>query len=279
MLVERLIEGDRNQRMRLDRRPLGEQARLRRRSKHAARLVIAAATGGAWNLLSSTRRAPWKEAVQRHRLARGLFLRRPLTATTTPSLAGWAREQVCTYMCPWPRFQAGDARRAEPDRHLSEMARRAARQAQGRPELGHHAAIVSIATCASRSARPASTSATASRSNASAAASVDACNQTMARVDRPAGLIRWDTLANQQAKEKGLRAREGRCAPCTLLYTLLLVVSGHAGAFPRTDTELTVQRDRRAPISCALNRTATSATPTPSRSRTSGRPSSVSRWR
>ena len=21
-------------------------------------------------------------------------------------LAGWAREQVCTYMCPWPRFQA-----------------------------------------------------------------------------------------------------------------------------------------------------------------------------
>ena len=25
---------------------------------------------------------------------------------TTYLLAGWAREQVCTYMCPWPRFQA-----------------------------------------------------------------------------------------------------------------------------------------------------------------------------
>jgi polyferredoxin len=33
----------------------------------------------------------------------------PITAlftVLTYVLAGWAREQVCTYMCPWPRFQA-----------------------------------------------------------------------------------------------------------------------------------------------------------------------------
>ena len=30
---------------------------------------------------------------------------------------------------------------------------------------------------------------------------IDACNQTMTKVGRPAGLIRWDTLADQQAKE------------------------------------------------------------------------------
>ena len=29
-----------------------------------------------------------------------------LFAATTYLLAGWAREQVCIYMCPWPRFQA-----------------------------------------------------------------------------------------------------------------------------------------------------------------------------
>ena len=32
---------------------------------------------------------------------------------------------------------------------------------------------------------------------------IDACNQTMAKVDRPLDLIRWDTLADQQAKERG----------------------------------------------------------------------------
>ncbi len=36
---------------------------------------------------------------------RGVFLHRLFTATTY-LLAGWAREQVCTYMCPWPRFQS-----------------------------------------------------------------------------------------------------------------------------------------------------------------------------
>src|SRR3546814_14436743 len=29
-----------------------------------------------------------------------------LFTLTTYGLAGWAREQVCTYMCPWPRLQA-----------------------------------------------------------------------------------------------------------------------------------------------------------------------------
>ena len=29
-----------------------------------------------------------------------------LFTATTYALAGWAREQVCTYMCPWPRFQS-----------------------------------------------------------------------------------------------------------------------------------------------------------------------------
>jgi len=29
-----------------------------------------------------------------------------LFTLTTYALAGWAREQVCTYMCPWPRFQS-----------------------------------------------------------------------------------------------------------------------------------------------------------------------------
>ena len=48
MLVERLIEGYRNQRMRLDHAPMSVGKALRKVTKHAAWLVIAAATGGAW---------------------------------------------------------------------------------------------------------------------------------------------------------------------------------------------------------------------------------------
>ena len=46
--VERLIEGDRVARMRLDRQPLTAGKAMRKTLKHAAWLLIALATGGAW---------------------------------------------------------------------------------------------------------------------------------------------------------------------------------------------------------------------------------------
>ena len=84
--------------------------------------------------------------------------------------AGWMREQVCIHMCPYARFQSVmfdkdtlivsyDAARASP-------VGRARRAATRRPRAW---VIASIARCACRSAPPASTSATACRSPASAA--------------------------------------------------------------------------------------------------------------
>src|SRR6185312_6634329 len=77
----------------------------KRWSKHAAWLLIAVATGGAWIFYFAD--AP--------SLAHLLFTgAAPLVAYatvgvltfTTYSLGGLMREQVCTYMCPWPRIQA-----------------------------------------------------------------------------------------------------------------------------------------------------------------------------
>ena len=48
LYVERLFEGDRNQRMRLDGQPWGPNKIARKVGKHAVWLAIAAATGGAW---------------------------------------------------------------------------------------------------------------------------------------------------------------------------------------------------------------------------------------
>ncbi|MFI5002393.1 MAG: FixG Ig-like domain-containing protein, partial [Reyranellales bacterium] len=77
---------------------------------------------------------------------------------------------------------------------------------------------------------------------------VDACNQTMVKVGRARGLIRWDTLASQQAKERGAGGVAWRpVRPRTLLYAGLLAVVTVVmlvAFFLRTDTDLTVQRDR-----------------------------------
>jgi polyferredoxin len=70
----------------------------------------------------------------------------------------------------------------------------------------------------------------------------------MQKVGRPRGLIRWDTFARQQAFEtKATPASWRPLRPRTLLYALLLSIVALVmlGAFLlRTDTELTVQRDR-----------------------------------
>ncbi len=102
--VERLVEGDRTARMKLDKAPWSADKLIKRATVHAAWLLIAVATGGAWIFYFAD--APT--------LLRGLFtLSAPsvayitvaILAGTTYVFAGFMREQVCTYMCPWPRIQ------------------------------------------------------------------------------------------------------------------------------------------------------------------------------
>ena len=105
MLVERLIEGDRNERMRLDKAPMSLGKAARKGLKHATWLAIAAATGGAWIFYYVDAPATLVSIFRGTASVEVYFFIGLLTATTY-LLAGWAREQVCTYMCPWPRFQA-----------------------------------------------------------------------------------------------------------------------------------------------------------------------------
>jgi polyferredoxin len=119
-----------------------------------------------------------------------------LTATTY-TFGGLMREQVCIYMCPWPRIQAAmldedslvvtyNDWRGEP---RSRHAKKAAAAGQVR------SAIASTAMPASRFARWASTSATASSSNASPARlCIDACDNIMDKLGKPRGLISYATL-------------------------------------------------------------------------------------
>jgi cytochrome c oxidase accessory protein FixG len=105
LAVERWIEGDRNARMRLDAQPVSAAKVLRKVAKHAVWLLIAAATGGAWIMYFVDAPTVTREIVTGGAsLATYFFF--GLFTLTTYVLAGWAREQVCTYMCPWPRFQA-----------------------------------------------------------------------------------------------------------------------------------------------------------------------------
>ena len=247
MLVERLIEGDRNERMRLDKAPMSAGKAARKVLKHAAWLVIAAATGGAWIFYYVD--APSTLGKIFHGTASlEVYSFIGLLTASTYLLAGWAREQVCTYMCPWPRFQAA---------MLDEQSVIVTYQKWRGEQRGKHKAgqswddrgdCVDCNLCVAVCPTGIDIRDGQQMECIGCGLCIDACNQTMRKVGRPANLIRWDTLANQQSLEAGTGGTRWRpIRPRTLLYGALLgiVAVVFLGAFfLRTDTELTVQRDR-----------------------------------
>ncbi|KQV44358.1 MULTISPECIES: cytochrome c oxidase accessory protein CcoG [unclassified Rhizobium] len=105
LVVERWVEGDRNARMKLDAAPMSVRKFWLRSVKHSIWLVIAVATGGAWIFYFADAPTLLREVVTGEAAPVAYITIAVLTATTY-TFGGLMREQVCTYMCPWPRIQA-----------------------------------------------------------------------------------------------------------------------------------------------------------------------------
>ncbi|MEN5084765.1 cytochrome c oxidase accessory protein CcoG [Bosea sp. TWI1241] len=105
LVIERAIEGDRNARIKLDAAPWSANKLVKRVSKHAIWIAIAVATGGAWIFYFADAPTLLRELVTGKAAAVAYITVAILTATTYV-FGGLMREQVCTYMCPWPRIQA-----------------------------------------------------------------------------------------------------------------------------------------------------------------------------
>ncbi len=104
LMVERWIEGDRNARIRLWRASWDLRKWRLRVTKWLVWLLIALATGGAWVFYFADAPTLARDLVtaQAPFVAYGTIAF--LTATTF-LFGGFLREQVCIYMCPWPRIQ------------------------------------------------------------------------------------------------------------------------------------------------------------------------------
>ena len=256
MLVERWIEGDRNARIRLDKQPMSADKAMKKTAKHAVWLFIALATGGAW--IMYFKNAPTAVAdfftLQGSASLYGFTF---LFTATTYLLAGWAREQVCTYMCPWPRFQA--AMLDEDSMIITYQGWRG--EPRGKPRKGKtHVSPAAPTPTPTPEPGLANTDweAANARENAKpldglgdcidcnkcvavcptgidirdgvqmecigCGLCIDACNSVMDKLGRPRELITYDTLRNQQRRAQGLTPRYNLLRPRTILYGLLLLV-------------------------------------------------------
>ncbi|PIL21403.1 hypothetical protein P775_04390 [Puniceibacterium antarcticum] len=105
ILVERWIEGDRNARVRLHEAPWSLHKWRLRISKWVVWLIIGLLTGGAWVFYFTDAPTLLRDLASFSAPPVAYMTIAILTATTFV-FGGFMREQVCIYMCPWPRIQA-----------------------------------------------------------------------------------------------------------------------------------------------------------------------------
>jgi len=250
MWIERRIEGDRNARMRLDREPWTARKIVLKAAKHAAWIAVALWTGftfvgyftpirelGSAVLSAST--GPWETFWI-------LFY-----GFATYGNAGWMREQVCIYMCPYARFQSAmfdrdtliityDRERGEPRGPRSRLADR---KALG---LGD---CVDCGICVQVCPTGIDIRNGLQYQCIGCAACVDGCNQVMDRMGYPRGLIRYSTQNAMEHKLTRSQMLARVLRPRVLVYGAILaaITAATAAALVlRVPLKVDVIRDRAA---------------------------------
>jgi len=251
--VERMIEGDRRDRIKLDEAPWTTEKIMKRVAKHAAWLVIALLTGGAAVLyfMDAPTLVVQMATFQAPTIA---YLWAGILTLTTYSLAGHMREQVCLYMCPWPRIQAAltdpDALivsyrsdRGEPRMSLKEAAKA---HAHGDPAGDCIDCMQCVAVCP--------TGVDIRRGLQlgciQCGLCIDACDAVMTKVRRPPRLIAYDTDENRDRRKRGENNVYRLARPRTILYAAVIALTGGIMLYAlltRSDMHLSVLHVR-APL-------------------------------
>ncbi|WP_106745871.1 cytochrome c oxidase accessory protein CcoG [Yoonia maritima] len=241
ILVERWIEGDRNARVRLWKAKWDFRKWRLRVTKWAVWLVIALATGGAWVFYFADAPTLARDLVTFQAPSIAWATIAVLTATTFV-FGGFMREQVCNYMCPWPRIQA-----AMMDPETLTVAYRDWRgEPRGKKHDNTTGDCIDCMACVNVCPAGIDIRDGQQMECITCALCIDACDDIMAKIGKPRGLIDYLALSDQEAEAAGqppkpiwqhvLRFR-------TMLYTGLWALIGFGlvfALFIRADIEMTV---------------------------------------
>lgn len=265
ILVERWIEGDRNARVRLHNAKWSAHKAWLRSVKWTVWLAIALATGGAWvfyftdapallgNLLNGTA----------HPAA---YITIAILTATTFVFGGFMREQVCIYMCPWPRIQSammdpdtltvayrdwrgeprGKGKRTDPNVPNTHVPDLAQALHAGTDPVTTKGDCIDCMACVNVCPMGIDIRDGQQMECITCALCIDACDDVMDRIGKPRGLIDYMALTDEPRERAGLPPRpiwQHILRPRTIIYTLLWSAIGVGlvyALFIRSPIELTV---------------------------------------
>ncbi|MGB0086887.1 MAG: cytochrome c oxidase accessory protein CcoG [Rhodomicrobiaceae bacterium] len=244
--VEHFWQGDRNARMRLAKAPWTLDKIWKISATHLSWILVGVATGGAFVFYFRDAPTLAREFINFDAPAIAYLFLGIFTATTYV-LGGLAREQVCTYMCPWPRIQGA---MFDADSLLITY-----RGYRGEPRGAHKKGeswlgrgdCIDCKQCVAVCPMGIDIREGAQLECIQCALCIDACDEIMDKVGRPRKLIAYDTFRNLEAESHGDRAPIRLIRPRTILYASVLALVGVImlfGLSAKTVLDVNVQADR-----------------------------------
>ena len=244
--VERIFQGDRQKRMQLDQSSFSFNKFWRKLATHLTWIFIGLITGGAWvfyyndapTLMSQILNfdVPWSVTGWIVALTGSTYL-----------LAGFGREQVCNYMCPYARFQSAmfdeesliicyDEFRGEP--------RSAYKKGASWEGRGH---CVDCKICVHVCPAGIDIRNGLQMECIACGMCIDACNNVMDKLSLPHGLVRYDTELKHKLREKHIEESVHILRKRTTYYISILLIATTImlyGLASRSPIELHVLHDR-----------------------------------
>lgn len=261
--VERFIDGDRNAQIKLANASWGPEKIAKRLLKHGIWLLIAVMTGGAWIFYFAD--AP----TLLHSFIRGdapfiAYATVGVLTATTYTFGGIMREQVCIYMCPWPRIQT--AMMDEKSLAVTYKDWRGEPRSRGVKKALEEGLQTGDCIDCNQCVQVCPTGIDIREGPQigciTCALCIDACDKVMAQIGKPRGLIDYITLLDAEEEAKGqprMAIRKRLFRPRTLIYFTIWTSIGAAMLFSlgeRTRIDISVLKDRN-PVFVTLSDGAT----------------------
>lgn len=253
ILVERWIEGDRNARLRLWKSKWDAKKIRLRITKWVVWLLISVATGGAWVFYFTDAPTLLVDlfAFEAHAVA---YTTIAILTLTTFVFGGFMREQVCIYMCPWPRIQA-----AMMDEDTLTVAYRDWRgEPRGKKHDNATGDCIDCMACVNVCPTGIDIRDGQQMACITCALCIDACDDIMAKVGKPRGLIDYMALTDETLEREGNAPKpimKHILRPRTMIYTALWAGIGFALVFLlfiRSPIDMTVAPVRN-PVNVVLS--------------------------
>lgn len=242
--IERKVEGSRQKQMKLDKMPMNTEKFMKKFSKHFIWIAFSLFTGFTFvGYFSPIRELAF--AIPNLALGPWELFWVFFYGFATYGNAGWMREQVCTYMCPYARFQSAmfdkntlvisyDEKRGEP---------RGSRKRGVSPEQANLGSCVDCSICVQVCPTGIDIRDGLQYQCIGCAACIDACDDVMDKMGYEKGLIKYTTENMLQGQHTNF------LRPRIVLYAMILLaitVGTLVAIFNRSPLELDIIRDRNS---------------------------------